>query len=67
MERKVEDDWVKRCMMMEVEGTRPRGRPKKMWMEVVADDMKRMRLTREDALDRQKWRKCIWGATGQPG
>ena len=67
VERKVEDDWVKRCTVMEVEGTRPRGRPKKTWMEVVADDMRRMGLTPEDAQDRRKWRKGIWGATGQPG
>ena len=67
VERKVEDDWVKRCTVMEVEGTRPRGRPKKTWMEVVADDMRRMGLTPEDAQDRIKWRKGIWGATGQPG
>jgi hypothetical protein len=29
VERKGDDDWVKRCTRMEVEGNRPRGRPRK--------------------------------------
>jgi len=28
-------DWVKKCMEYEVEGSRPRGRPKRTWMWVV--------------------------------
>ena len=33
--RKDDDDWVKKCMEYEVEGPRPRGRPKRTWREVV--------------------------------
>ena len=33
--RKEDDDWVKKCMEYEVEGPRPRGRPKRTWREVV--------------------------------
>ena len=29
--RKEDNDWVKKCMEYEVEGARPRGRPKKSW------------------------------------
>ena len=29
--RKEDNDWVKKCMEYEVEGNRPRGRPKKTW------------------------------------
>ena len=36
--RKDDDDWVKKCMEHEVEGSRPRGRPKKTWKEVVCED-----------------------------
>ena len=32
------DDWVKKCMEYEVEGSRPRGRPKRTWKEVVRED-----------------------------
>jgi len=35
---KDDDDWVKKCMEHEVEGSRPRGRPKKTWKEVVRED-----------------------------
>ena len=33
-----DDDWVKKCMEYEVEGSRPRGRPKRTWKEVVRED-----------------------------
>jgi len=33
--RKEDTDWVKKCMEYEVEGSRPRGRPKRTWKEVV--------------------------------
>jgi len=29
--RKEDNDWVKKCMEYEVEGARPKGRPKKTW------------------------------------
>jgi len=32
--RKEENDWVKKCMEYEVEGARPRGRPKNTWREI---------------------------------
>ena len=36
--RKEDTDWVKKCMEYEVEGSRPRGRPKRPWREVVQKD-----------------------------
>jgi len=35
---KEDTDWVKKCMEYEVEGSRPRGRPKRTWREVVQKD-----------------------------
>ena len=32
--RKDDDDWVKKCMEYEVEGSRPKGRPKRTWKAV---------------------------------
>ena len=55
--RKNDDDWVKKCMEHEVEGSRPRGRPKKTWKEVVREDCQAHKLNKEDAMDRCKWRK----------
>ena len=57
--RKDDDDWVKKCMEHEVEGPRPRGRPKKTWKEVVREDCQARKLNKGDAMDRCKWRKMI--------
>jgi len=55
--RKDDDDWVKKCMEHEVEGSRPRVRPEKTWKEVVREDCQARKLNKEDAMDRCKWRK----------
>ena len=52
-------DWVKKCMEYEVEGSRPRGRPKRTWREVVQKDCKARNLNREDAMDHGRWKKLI--------
>ena len=57
--RKDDDDWVKKCIEYEVEGPRPRGRPKRTWREVVREDCQARKLNKEDAMDRCKWRKMI--------
>ena len=46
-------------MEYEVEGPRPRGRPKRTWREVVWEDCQARKMNREDAVDRCKWRKMI--------
>jgi len=55
--QKDDDDWVKKCMEYEVEGPRPRGRPKRTWREVVREDCHARKVNKEDAMDRCKWRK----------
>ena len=67
VERKADGDWVKGCTNLNLEGTRPRGRPKKTWMEVVKNDMKIMGLGRKDAQDRGLWRRGIRGDPANPG
>ena len=57
--RKEDTDWVKKCMEYEVEGSRPRGRPKRTWKEVVQKDCQARNLNREDAVDRSRWKKLI--------
>jgi len=57
--RKDDDDSVKKCMEYEVEGSRPRGRPKRTCKEVVREDSQADKLNEEDAMDRCKWRKVI--------
>ena len=56
---KKDEDWVKKCMEYEVQGPRPRGRPKRTWREVVKEDCQARKLNKEDAMDRSKWIKLI--------
>ena len=57
--RKEDNDWVKKCMVYEVEGARPRGRPKKTWREIVEKHCQARKLNRENAMDRIRWMKQI--------
>jgi len=45
------------CAEYEVEGARPRGRPKKTW--IVEKDYQSRKLNREDATDHNRWRMQI--------
>jgi len=49
--RKEDSDWVKKCVEYEVEGARPRGKPKKTWRQIVEKDCKARGLNREDVID----------------
>jgi len=46
-------------MKYEVEVSRPRGKPKRTWKEVVQEDCQARKLNKEDAMDSCKWRKVI--------
>ena len=59
MLQKEDNDWVKKCIEYEVEGARPRGRPKKTRREIVEKDCKACGLNREDVMDRIRWMKQI--------
>jgi len=54
-----DDDLVKKCMEYEVKDPRPRERPKRIWREVAEKDCQARKLNKEDAVDRNKWRKLI--------
>ena len=55
-------DAIKRVMELEVEGQRPRGRPRRRWTDTIREDLRRHNLTGEDAADRNKWRARIRAA-----
>jgi len=59
MLRNEDTDWVKKCMEYEVKGSRPRGRPKRTWREVVQKDCQVRNLSKEDAMDHGRWKKLI--------
>jgi len=49
--------WVKECIDFVVEGVRPRSRPNRRWKKIVEGDVNTMKLSKEDALIRSKWRR----------
>lgn len=54
--RSDENSVAKTAMMIDPEGCRPRGRPKKRWMDRIKEDIKTINASPEDVLDRTKWR-----------
>jgi len=46
-------------MEYEVEGYRPRDRPKRTWKVVVQKDCQARNLNKEDAMDCGRWKKLI--------
>jgi len=46
-------------MEYEVEGARPRGRPKKVGRDIVEKDCQAHKLIRKDAMNHNRWRKQI--------
>ena len=66
VERKADDDWVKKCTKVEVVGKVGRGRGRKTWLQCVNSDMKDLGLKVGEAQDRQLWRKKIFGETSEP-
>ena len=57
VERKTEDDWVKKCQSVQVEGKVGRGRGRKTWIECIRGDMKNLNLSMEEVVDRDVWEK----------
>ena len=61
VEHKDDAEWLKRCMKMEYEGTRQRGRPRKTWWDCVKAGMESFGLSREDSWDKYYWKLRIKG------
>ena len=49
----------KSVMVMELPGKRRRGRPKRMWLDNIRNDLSEKELSEEDVQDRVKWRRPI--------
>jgi len=53
-----EDSVVRTALRIDPPGRRPRGRPKKRWLDRLQDDMREVNVAPEDAQDRARWRKA---------
>ena len=49
----------RRMLRLELPGRRPRGRPKRRFMDVVKEDMKVVGVKEKEAEDRVRWRQMI--------
>ena len=47
----------RRAMVMNVQGRRKRGRPKRRWLDKVKDNIKEKELSADDVYDRATWRR----------
>ena len=52
--RKNDDDRVKKCVTLEADGARQRGRPRKTGKDVVDKDIDDLQIKPSDAMDRSK-------------
>ena len=64
LERNDEGDWVSACKNMVVPGNAGKGRPlRKRWRDILEDNLKKGRLDRGLAKDRDRWRDQIMRKT----
>jgi len=63
--QKEDNDWVKKCMEYKVEGSRPRGKPKRTWRAVVVKVCHAHKWNREYAVDLTRWRKVLMDVDDQ--
>ena len=62
--RHIDESHITRTVLdMEVEGVRPRGRPKLRYMDTIRRDIKKNALTDVNILDRKDWRLAVSRAT----
>ena len=57
VQRREEDDCVKRILEANVGGQRSRGRQRKRWIDVAKHNMEDLQLNVEDAANRAEWRR----------
>jgi hypothetical protein len=56
--RSEEESVAKTALNFSPPGKRPRGRPKKRWLDRMKEDMRSVNVEPQDALDRPKWRSA---------
>jgi len=62
LQRKDASDWVSKCRDLAVYGKKCRRRSRKTWMQCVEEDMRLVKLCRDNAPDHVDWRTGIRGS-----
>ena len=66
VQRKENSDWVKKVTLLDVDGRRGIGRPRKTWTQAVAEDLRALNLKADQVYDRHAWRRAIWKIPSNP-
>ena len=60
VERREEEAWIKKIQKLDVQGgSRPKGRPRMSWSQVIERDLRAWKMKREEATDRKRWRERL--------
>jgi len=59
VERREEENILRRCLELKIEGRRPLGRPNKTWDSTVRDDLRKWGLNRDMTLDIRVWKDAL--------
>ena len=57
--KRSQDHLIQEVVNLEVEGKRPRGRPRKTWCQTIQSDMREFNLAEIDASDRSLWKSRL--------
>ena len=58
--------WINHITNFQVDGTRPKGRPKKSWSDVVREDIAEWYINKESVMDRNIWKENLRLAMKSP-
>ena len=61
MERRDEDNWLRKACNLDIGGKVPKGRPRQTWAQTVNADLKDLHINKDMAQDRRLWRAVISG------
>ena len=67
VKKREEGEALSRVQNRRVEGRCPRGGPKKSWMNVIQDDMRKLGVNKDVTSDQCGWREAIHCLTRRPG
>ena len=59
-------EWINQVTTLDVDGTAPRGRPRKTWQQVIDDDRRKWRMVGTDPFEREEWRRLLRQQTRIP-
>ena len=66
VQRREDSDWIRKAFLLQVEGRRAVGRPRKTWEQTIAEDLRVLQLNPDLVHDRAKWKQEVWKRSSNP-